>query len=116
VLIAPVLMVLVFSLMAWQRPGGSDVVFLRSGVGLGVFGVFIAMMSMSPILMNLFAIDRAGLTLTFLAPIPDRELLKGKIAAVAMLLALPLSICLIVTRDRRTRCGSRRRWAPWRST
>jgi len=60
---------------------------LPLGLLLAAFGIFLAMMTLEGTLLNQFAMDRAGLTLEFLSPISDRELILGKAAASAFLLA-----------------------------
>jgi hypothetical protein len=99
VLVAPLLVFLVFAIATWQRPGRLSLPFLEDGGGLalGAFGVAIMLMSIAPIVMNQFAIDRAGLTLTFLSPLSDRELLEGKAAAGALVLAAPMTVAIVLS-------------------
>jgi hypothetical protein len=74
----------------WRRqpqkliPEGSP---LPLGLLLAAFGIFLAMMTLEGTLLNQFAMDRAGLTLEFLSPITDREMILGKAAAGAFLIA-----------------------------
>jgi len=74
----------------WRRqpqkliPEGSP---LPLGLLLAGFGIFLAMMTLEGTLLNQFAMDRAGLTLEFLSPITDREMILGKAAAGAFLIA-----------------------------
>jgi hypothetical protein len=60
---------------------------LPVGLLLAALGILLAMMTLEGTLLNQFAMDRAGLTLEFLSPISDRELILGKAAAGAFLLA-----------------------------
>jgi hypothetical protein len=55
------------------------------GLLLATAGIFFALMSLEGTLLNQFAMDRAGLTLEFLSPISDREMILGKAAAGALL-------------------------------
>jgi len=50
--------------------------------------------SMHAISMNLFGSDRAGLTLQFLVPVTDRELVRGKLIGFAAVLGVGGVICL----------------------
>jgi hypothetical protein len=64
------------------------------GLSLGIFGVWVTLLSLSPLSLNQFAADGAGLTLQTLAPISDRELTVGKAAGGALVLAGPTSAVL----------------------
>ncbi|HEU5180234.1 MAG TPA: hypothetical protein VFW45_05545 [Candidatus Polarisedimenticolia bacterium] len=55
------------------------------GLLLGGFAVFLAMTTLEGTVLNQFASDRAGLTLEFLSPISDADLIAGKAAAGAIL-------------------------------
>lgn len=54
---------------------------------------FMAISTAQPLLANLFAVDKAGLTRQFLAPISDRDLLVGKLAGGGVLFAGTLLLC-----------------------
>ena len=56
----------------------------------GLFGIY-ALQAFS---MNLFAADRAGLTLQFLSPVSDRDLAVGKLAGCAAILTATLALAL----------------------
>jgi hypothetical protein len=58
---------------------------------LAVSGI-LALMSLSAFLTDQFAVDRAGLTLTFLAPIKGTEIVSGKAVGAMAVFAIPLSI------------------------
>jgi hypothetical protein len=60
-------------------------------VVLGVAGM-LALMSMSAFLTDQFAVDRAGLTLTFLGPAAATEIVSGKAVGGLAAFAIPLSI------------------------
>jgi MFS family permease len=64
------------------------------GYSLGLFGIVIALMSLGPLVFNQFAVDRAGLTLEFLAPISTRELLYGKALGGAAIAAAPCALAV----------------------
>ncbi|HSB11517.1 MAG TPA: hypothetical protein VLM38_18660 [Blastocatellia bacterium] len=74
-------------------PGGS---FLGSDgyVALGA-GIVFSLYAMQAFTMNQFASDRAALTLEFLAPISDEDLVRGKTAGCAMMLGVTVSVCLV---------------------
>lgn len=78
------------------RAGGFPMGFatVQPGFGLAIFGVAITLLSLGPMSLNQFAVDRAGLTLQFLAPISDRELLVGKAVGGALAIAGPLVFVL----------------------
>ena len=57
------------------------------GLLLATAGIFFALMTLEGTLLNQFAMDRAGLTLEFLSPISDREMIQGKTAAGALLVS-----------------------------
>ena len=61
---------------------------------LGVSIIF-SLYALQAFSMNQFASDRAGLTLQFLSPIPDEELVKGKAAGSGIVLSVAVLICLI---------------------
>jgi hypothetical protein len=58
---------------------------------LGVAGI-LALMSLSAFLSDQFAVDRAGLTLTFLGPVTGAEIVAGKAMGALAALAIPLGI------------------------
>jgi hypothetical protein len=68
----------------------------RGGIGLAAFGSFISLLSILPLALNQFAIDGAGLTLAFLSPLDEREMLTGKAVANGMLAAAPAALCITV--------------------
>ena len=56
------------------------------GVFVALVSVALPLLSLQPVLLNVFAIDRAGLSLQFLSPLSDRALVRGKIAGGALLM------------------------------
>jgi hypothetical protein len=53
--------------------------------------------SIHAVSMNFFGSDRAGLTLQLLSPIRDRDLAWGKVAGLAMVVAMGAVVCLAVS-------------------
>ena len=62
---------------------------LQTGLGLASFGSFICLISVLPIAMNQFAIDKAGVTMALLSPLTDREYLAGKAVGNALIAGPP---------------------------
>jgi hypothetical protein len=79
ILISPLLMLATFGFLT-VRGGGMDFGSFRldGGIALASFTSFVALVAMLPIAMNQFAVDGPGLTLSFLSPLSDRDLLIGK--------------------------------------
>ena len=81
------MVILVMGLLWLRHPKDLDqgVSDLPVGLLLAVAGIFFAMMTLEGTLLNQFAMDRAGLTLEFLSPISDRDMILGKAAAGGLL-------------------------------
>jgi hypothetical protein len=98
ILLSPVLMFVVFGI--FMRRNGGTLEFgpfsFESGLGLAAFASVVALISVLPIAMNQFAVDRAGLTLALLSPLSDREYLLGKAAGNMLISGLPASVCITV--------------------
>ena len=96
-LLSPLALFVMFAAMMWR--GGTGMEFgplrLRSGIGLAAFASFVSLLSIFPITMNQFAIDRAGLTLTLLTPLDTPALLRGKAIGNALIAGIPASIATI---------------------
>lgn len=81
--------------------------FAGMHVGASSAGLLIALvlplLSFQPILLNTYAVDRAGLTLQFLIPASDQDLVRGKIAGGALLTAMAtvpsLILVALITRE-----------------
>ena len=58
-----------------------------------LLGVVLTLVSQQPILLNQFAVDGAGLTLQFLTPASNRDLVRGKILGCAALATISLVLC-----------------------
>lgn len=89
-LMSPLIMLVVFSALAFRQRGGLSFgsFQLQSSLGLATFTSFVSLISMLPIAMNQFAVDRAGLTMVLLSPLPEGEYLAGKAVGNA-LISLP---------------------------
>jgi hypothetical protein len=96
-LLSPVLVFVVFAVMM-RRSGGLDLgaVTLESGLGLATLGSLVSLLSILPFSVNQFAIDGAGLTLAFLAPLDDHRLLAGKAAANTIVACGQAAVCVLV--------------------
>jgi len=66
------------------------------GLALAGIGTFVAIMAMLQLAVNQFAIDKAGFTRQMLSPLSVRDLLWGKAAGNAMMVALPAVACTLV--------------------
>jgi hypothetical protein len=95
-LLSPLVVFGLFTVMMVRSRNGIEVGpwQVESGLGLGAFASFVSLLSILPLAMNQFAIDRAGLTLALLTPLPTRALLLGKAIGNALVVALPMTICL----------------------
>jgi hypothetical protein len=98
-LLSPLLLFLVLAAMSWRTGGDADIagIPLRGGLSVAVFACLVALLSILPLAMNQFAIDRAGLTLALLLPLDSRALLAGKMVGNGVLAALPAAACLIAS-------------------
>jgi hypothetical protein len=96
-LLSPAVVFAVFAVMMWRGGMSADFgpIAIGSGLGLAAFGAFVSLVSILPFTANQFAIDGAGLTLEFLSPIGDRELLHGKAIGNAAIAAVPATFCVV---------------------
>lgn len=96
ILITPLVLLVFFSLpLLTGREGfsfGSNTI--GSGLGLGLIVALFGLAALGPIALNQFAVDGAGLTLQLLAPIPDRDMLRGKAAGLAVIGGGPILVGL----------------------
>jgi hypothetical protein len=90
------LLTLVLALIVARKTTPAAPLGLGPGLLLTALGTLFAMMSLHALLCNQFATDGAGLTLQFLAPLSDRELISGKIAGAGILAACPAGLCLVM--------------------
>jgi hypothetical protein len=96
-LLSPIVVFAMFAAIT-LRSGGSGSfapLGLRGGLGLATFSSFISLLALLPLSMNQFAIDRAGLTTTLLAPIETMTLLRGKAIGNAVIACIPGLFCFI---------------------
>jgi hypothetical protein len=98
ILVTPLVVFTMFAVMMRVNRGAMNFGFLSltDGLGLAAFASGICLLSILPLAMNQFAIDRAGLTLELLSPLSTRELLAGKAVGngiIAVGTALP---CLVI--------------------
>ena len=95
-LLSPIVVFTMFTVLALR--GGPDLtgpIGLRGGLGLASFSVFVSLLALLPLAMNQFAVDRAGLTMTMLAPIETMALLHGKAVGNAAIAMIPGTICFL---------------------
>ncbi|HEX6944804.1 MAG TPA: hypothetical protein VF196_01325, partial [Casimicrobiaceae bacterium] len=85
-LMSPLLMLVMFSALAFRRQGVMDFgsFSLQGGLPLATFISFVSLVAMLPIAMNQFAVDRAGLTMVLLSPLPERDYLLGKAVGIGI--------------------------------
>lgn len=93
---SPLLLPVVFAAIAYRSgrlplPGldGSN------GLGLAGFGAFASIVSLIPLAMNQFAMDRAGFTRYMLAPLSVGQLLAGKAVGNGLIAAIPAAFCFV---------------------
>jgi hypothetical protein len=75
---------------------GNPIQFTADGPTLFGAGALLSLLSLQPILMNQFASDRAGLTLQFLSPVDEKDLLLGKACGGVSLAMMSSGLCLLV--------------------
>jgi len=66
---------------------------LSFGLGIGVAGGFFTLISLQPIVANVFAIDSNGLTLQLLSPLSTADILRGKVIGSALLVGISTTLC-----------------------
>ena len=96
-ILSPMVLFVVFAAMMLRGQSGATFGFvaLESGIALASFTSFVALISIVPLAFNQFAIDRAGLILTLLAPVDTRSLLAGKALGGGLMAAIPAGGCVI---------------------
>lgn len=94
--LAPILMLALFAFLSIAR--GAAIPFgparVGGGFSLTIFGIALSILSLGPFMFNQFAVDRAGLTLQFLAPLGVREMLYGKAIGGALIAAAPVAVSI----------------------
>jgi hypothetical protein len=98
ILLSPMLIFLVLTFMMSRSRGRVELgaIDLDGGLGLAIFGVAFCLVTILPLAMNQFAVDRAGLTLAFLSPISSRELLLGKAVGNGIIAGGPGLACVAI--------------------
>ena len=99
ILLSPVVAIGIFGVLMRRSTGTMDFgsLSLHGGLSLATFGTFVSLISILPIAMNQFAVDRAGLTLALLSPLTDGEYLAGKAVGNGLIAAAPAALCLMVS-------------------
>jgi hypothetical protein len=99
VLLSPVLMFALFAALMWAGGGSMRFGFIRvaNGLALATFATVVSLLSILPIAMNQFAVDRAGLTMVLLSPLRERDYLRGKAAGNVLVTAMPVLACIVVS-------------------
>ena len=99
ILLSPVVMTGIVAVVLRRQTDGVELGFLgvSSGVSLAAFGSFVSLLSILPIAMNQFAVDKAGLTLALLSPLTDGEYLAGKAVGNGLIAAVPALLCVLVS-------------------
>ncbi len=97
VILMPIVMTAAFAAMSAIKGTSIPIgpVHVGGGYSLALFGIVMGLLSIGPLVFNQFAVDRAGLTLEFLAPISTRELLYGKALGGAAIAAVPCAVAAV---------------------
>ena len=97
VLISPVVLFAFFGFLMYRGSGAVDFgpFQFKGGVSLAALMSFFCLLSVVPISMNQFAIDRAGLTMALLSPLSEAELLAGKAVGNALIGLTPSLLCYL---------------------
>ena len=66
---------------------------LSFGLGIGFAGGFFTLISLQPIMANVFAVDSNGLTLQLLSPLATADILQGKVIGSALLVTISTALC-----------------------
>jgi hypothetical protein len=73
-------------------PGVDD----QSGLGIAAFAVAMSIMTLMPLSLNQFAIDKAGITRQMLLPLNVRDLLWGKSVGNGLIALIPASLGVLI--------------------
>ena len=92
----PALTLLILTFV-FRRPEVREHLFglAAGGPVLVLVAIFLALVGQQAVVLNQFAVDGAGLSLEFLGPLSDRDLLRGKAAGGAILTACSLVPALL---------------------
>ena len=96
-LLSPIVLFGLFTVMMLRGRSGMEFgpFQFESGLSLASFAAFVSLLSILPLAMNQFAVDRAGLTLAMLVPLETAALLRGKAIGNALIASIPSGICLV---------------------
>jgi hypothetical protein len=99
ILLSPVVMIGIFGTLMRRTTGAMDFgsMSFEGGLSLATFGSFVSLISILPIAMNQFAVDKSGLTLALLSPLTDGEYLAGKAVGNGVIAAVPAVLCILVS-------------------
>lgn len=97
ILLSPLAMFAIFGILMFRGSGELNVGPFQfgSGLSLATFATFTCLLSILPMAMNQFAVDRAGLTMALLSPLTDEELLAGKAAGNLLVTLPPILVCIL---------------------
>jgi hypothetical protein len=80
-----------------------DSLVLHKGPMLAQFGILLTFLTMNPILLNQFAVDAGGVSVSFVYPVNRRQVLRGKQIALAMMagpvIAANMGLAALLGRD-----------------
>ncbi|CAN5672564.1 hypothetical protein BH23ACI1_BH23ACI1_12080 [soil metagenome] len=98
IMLTPVLMFSIIGAAMWYQGGAMRFgpFAFGSGLTLATFGAAMSMLSILPMIVNQYAIDRAGLTLILLSPVSEREYLAGKAVGNGLVAGLPALVVIVV--------------------
>lgn len=97
IIAGPLLMLAAFGAMNYGRGAfGIGAFTLDTGLSLAVAGCFVSLLSVLPLAMNQFAVDRAGFTRQMLSPLGIGELLAGKAVGNALIAGIPAVCCFVL--------------------
>jgi hypothetical protein len=92
-LLSPIVVFGMFALLLSRPSEEFHLLSLSGGLGLAAFACAVCLLAIVPLAMNQFAVDGAGLTLVFLAPVKTRTMLAGKAIGNGVVASLPAVVC-----------------------
>jgi hypothetical protein len=97
ILLSPIMLLLIVGVFMRRNLNEMQIgpINLQSGLSLASFASFVGLMSILPVAMNQFAVDKAGITRALLSPLRDGEYLAGKAVGNALIAACPTLFCII---------------------
>jgi hypothetical protein len=97
ILLGPVMMLVLSSLLMRREPNGMVLgpIAVQGGLGVASFASFVCLISILPLAMNQFAVDKGGLTRALLSPLTDREYLTGKAVGNGLIAGAPALFCVL---------------------